>query len=132
MANKDNKKASKITTIKITKQTKERVEKLRSYKRETYDELLGKLLDILSICRATPERARLMLISLDQKHQKVDPKVVSSTSKIQISQQSTPNRIAPRQMQPNSHLINKSNLANNQENRKIMSKRPFSHRSQGH
>ena len=59
-------KISKITTIKLGKETKERVDKFRVYRRETYDEILQKLLEILNLCRASPERARARLISIDR------------------------------------------------------------------
>jgi hypothetical protein len=59
-------KISKITTIKLEKETKARIDKFRVYRRETYDEILQKLLEILNLCRASPERARARLISIDR------------------------------------------------------------------
>lgn len=35
------------TTIQITRETRERLSKLRAYERETYDELLNALLDLV-------------------------------------------------------------------------------------
>jgi hypothetical protein len=67
MAKRDN---SKITTIKLNKETKHRIEKLRSYKRESYDEIIQKLLEILNICKANPDRARIRLIALDRQNRK--------------------------------------------------------------
>ena len=58
---------NKITTIKLTKETKKRLDHLKEYKRETYDEILQKMLEILNLCRASPERARASLISVDRK-----------------------------------------------------------------
>ncbi len=55
-----------ITTIKLHKKTKERLEKLRVYQRESYEEILGKMLDILNLVRIEPERARAKLINLDR------------------------------------------------------------------
>ena len=49
------------TTIKLDKKTKERLDHLKEYKRETYDDLLQKILEILNICKANPERARARL-----------------------------------------------------------------------
>ncbi|MBX4212286.1 hypothetical protein KW787_02420 [Candidatus Pacearchaeota archaeon] len=63
---------SKITTIKLLGSTKARLEKLRSYKRETYDEILIKILEILTICKFNPERARVLLLSLDRKRRKAE------------------------------------------------------------
>jgi len=50
-----------ITTIKIQKETKERLEKLREHKRESYDEIVQKALGILSICMTSPIRAQAKL-----------------------------------------------------------------------
>ena len=55
-----------ITTIKLTRTTKARLDHLRLYRRETYDEILQKMLEILNVCRSYPERARVRLISLDK------------------------------------------------------------------
>lgn len=67
MDTKDAKNAkSGITTIKLGKETKERLEKLRSYKRESYDEILEKIIDILNVCRVSPLRARGRLILIDR------------------------------------------------------------------
>ena len=63
---------SKITTIKLENSTKNRIEKLRSYKRETYDEILQKLLQILNICKVNPELARAKLIALDRAHKRAE------------------------------------------------------------
>jgi len=60
----------KITTIKLYKETKERIEKFRSYKRESYDEIMQKILEILNLSRASPERARARLIALERKKKK--------------------------------------------------------------
>ena len=57
-----------VTTIKIYKKTKERLEKLRSYKRESYDEILQKMLEILNLCRLDPEKARSKLIALNRQN----------------------------------------------------------------
>ncbi len=60
-----------ITTIKLSKETKLRLEKLRIYKRETYDELIQKTLEILNICKINSEKAQARLKDLDrQKREK--------------------------------------------------------------
>lgn len=53
--------AGKITTIKLLEETKLRVEKLREHKRESYDDLLRKILYILNIARDDPDKARRIL-----------------------------------------------------------------------
>lgn len=55
-----------ITTIKLYKKTKKRLDKLKSYKRETYDDVLLKILNILNLTRIAPEKARIKLIELDK------------------------------------------------------------------
>jgi len=60
----------KITTIKLYKETKERIDKFRSYKRESYDEIMQKILEILNLSRASPERARARLLGLERKKKK--------------------------------------------------------------
>ncbi len=60
MADKD------ITTIKLNKKTKERIDKLRMHKRETYDEILQSLLDILNLCRVYPEKAKIRLLNMEK------------------------------------------------------------------
>jgi hypothetical protein len=60
----------KITTIKLNNATKERLDKLRVYQRETYDEILGEALDILSLCRISPERARGKLLVIERERRR--------------------------------------------------------------
>ncbi len=55
-----------ITTIKLYKDTKSRLNKLRSYPKEPYDLILQKLLDTLTLVRINPERARAKLIGIDR------------------------------------------------------------------
>jgi len=59
-----------ITTIKLKKTTKVRLDHLRLYKRETYEEILQKMLEILNLCRIAPERARMKLIAIDKQKRK--------------------------------------------------------------
>ena len=51
----------KITTIKLLEETKIRIEKLREYKRESYDDILKKILYILNTARDSPEKAKRIL-----------------------------------------------------------------------
>lgn len=61
---------NKITTIKLERSTKDRIDKLRVYKRETYDEILQNLLTILNICKVNPEAARKKLLLIDRTKRK--------------------------------------------------------------
>jgi len=51
----------KITTIKLLEETKFRIEKLREHKRESYDDILRKILYVLNTARDDPEKARKIL-----------------------------------------------------------------------
>ncbi len=55
-----------ITTIKIDRRTKARMESLRSYKRESYDDIVQKMLEVLSICRFSPEKSQARLIQIEK------------------------------------------------------------------
>jgi hypothetical protein len=59
-----------ITTMKINKKTKERLEKLRVHKRETYDEILQSILGILNVCRTDPDRAQEKLHGIERQIRK--------------------------------------------------------------
>ena len=59
---KDNK---KITTIKIYVETKERMDKLKEHVRESYDDVLKKVLFILNYLKKDPEKARKILSKID-------------------------------------------------------------------
>lgn len=61
---------NKITTIKLSEGTKERIEHLRSYKRESYEDILQKILEVLNLSRINPERARLHLITIDRERKR--------------------------------------------------------------
>lgn len=51
----------KITTIKLLEETKMRLEKLREHKKESYDNILRKILYILNVSRDDPEKAKKIL-----------------------------------------------------------------------
>ena len=61
----------KITTIKLSEATKARLDKLRFYKRETYEEIVERILGILNLCKISPEKARSKLINLDKIHKNI-------------------------------------------------------------
>lgn len=63
MVNKKNKadNSQKITTIKLSEETKNRVEKLKEHKKESYDDILKKILYVLNILRDDPEKAKRIL-----------------------------------------------------------------------
>ena len=53
--------SEKITTIKLLEETKNRIEKLREHKRESYDDILRKILYVLNTARESPEKAKRIL-----------------------------------------------------------------------
>ena len=52
---------TKITTIKLLNETKLRIEKLREHKRESYDDILKKILYVLNAAREDPDKAKRIL-----------------------------------------------------------------------
>ena len=68
--NKDDKNEFGITTIKLSKRTKDRIDHLKVYKRETYEDILQRMLEILNVCRLEPERARNNLIIIDKERKR--------------------------------------------------------------
>ena len=59
--------SGEITTIKLLKATKERLDKLRLHKRETYDEILQRTLGILNLTRINPEKAQARLRLIERR-----------------------------------------------------------------
>ncbi len=55
-----------ITTIKLTKKTKTRLNGLKTHKRETYEETIRKMLGILNICKVNPLHAKSKLLQIDK------------------------------------------------------------------
>jgi|TARA_B100002003_G_C13934949_1_gene454025 hypothetical protein len=68
MSNKKTKKVpeGKITTIKLLEETKLRIEKLREHKRESYDDILKKILYVLNTARESPEKAKRILEKISE------------------------------------------------------------------
>ena len=57
--------STEISTIKLTKKTKERLLKLKVYKNETFEEIIEKMLNIFNMFKQNPEAARQALSSLE-------------------------------------------------------------------
>jgi predicted transcriptional regulator len=55
-----------ITTIKLQKETKERLEKLRESRRESYDDIIRKILYVLNVTRESPNKAKNVLERIDE------------------------------------------------------------------
>ena len=58
--------ANKITTLKLTKETKTRLDNLKEHPRETYEDLLKKILWILNTIKKDPEKAKETLDQIDE------------------------------------------------------------------
>lgn len=50
-----------ITTVKLQRETKERLDKLRESRSESYDDILRKILYVLNITRDDPMKAKKVL-----------------------------------------------------------------------
>jgi hypothetical protein len=61
---------TEITTIKISSEIKERLGKLKEYDRETFNEVLNKILYALNVCRKDPEKAKRFLENIDRRIRK--------------------------------------------------------------
>ncbi len=57
--------AKKITTIKIEKETKTRLDRLKEHERETYNQVIKKILHILNLVRRDPALGNRMLGNID-------------------------------------------------------------------
>ena len=55
-----------ITTIKIHKETKQRLSRLKEHKRETYEEVNRKILYILNKIRKDPTSSNRLLLKIDK------------------------------------------------------------------
>ncbi len=61
----------KITTIKLLEETKLRIEKLREHKRESYDDILRKILYVLNVARDDPDKAKKILERISDLRQRM-------------------------------------------------------------
>jgi predicted transcriptional regulator len=78
---------NKNTTIKLNKETKKRLDNLKEYKRETYDEILQKMLSILNLCMANPARAKARLMAIERQRRRTTRKQKPSQVQIQSEKQ---------------------------------------------
>lgn len=57
---------NKITTIKLQKETKSRLDRLKEHNKESYEEILRKMLYILNTLRKKPELAQKILMNINR------------------------------------------------------------------
>ncbi|MAG40026.1 hypothetical protein CMI41_03600 [Candidatus Pacearchaeota archaeon] len=58
-----------ITTIKLHKETKERIDKLKDSHNESYDDVLKKILYILNNTRENPEKGKKILEQIETRRE---------------------------------------------------------------
>jgi len=61
-----------ITTIKLKKETKGRLDHLKEYRRESYEDIIKKILGILNILKTEPSKARSILYRINLKRKKLE------------------------------------------------------------
>jgi predicted DNA-binding protein len=64
--------AEKTSTIKMSKETKHRLEKLKEHPRETYEDIVKKILYVLNVVRESPDKAKGILEFIDEKRKKMN------------------------------------------------------------
>lgn len=62
---KNNKTNMKITTMKIEIETKERLDRLKEHEKESYNQVIKKMLHLLNIFRKNPEQGNKILRAID-------------------------------------------------------------------
>ena len=77
-----------ITTIKLSKKTKNRLDNLKTHKRDSYEDIVERILSTLNICRANPLKAKAHLAAIARKNRRIKPKLVKE--KTISSESSTP------------------------------------------
>ena len=61
----ETKQKSKITTIKLEKETKARLDRLKEHEKESYNQVIKKILHLLNIYRKNPEQGNRTLRTID-------------------------------------------------------------------
>ncbi len=59
------------TTVKLDRETKKRLDKLKVHPRDSYDDVLQKILSILNLCKVNPMQARTKLIEIDRLRERI-------------------------------------------------------------
>lgn len=75
--------SEKITTIKLLEETKTRIEKLREHKRESYDDILRKILYVLNIARDSPEKAKRVLERIEDLRKRMIAEVAEQEAELE-------------------------------------------------
>jgi len=70
----DDKKKNIETTLKLSKETKKRLDGLKEHRRETYDDLLNKIVDIINITIRNPVAGARIFKNIKRKKLKTENK----------------------------------------------------------
>ena len=73
---------SEYTTIQVTKSTKEHLHNFREYNRETYDEILNKLMKVVEIVRREGELSEETLASIERGKKDIKEGRIYSTKEV--------------------------------------------------
>lgn len=110
---------NKITTIKLRKETKDRLDHLKEFNRESYDEIMKKVLYILNTLRGSPESARSILKSIDLKLKRTQQVYSSIPETKQEKITETPEKIIQKSNQKlNSQFKRRFNILKLKQNRR--------------
>lgn len=60
---------NRITTIKVNVKTKARLDSLKIHPKESYEEIMRKILGILNMCKFNPSAARTKLLEIDRQRE---------------------------------------------------------------
>lgn len=60
------KKTRRISTIKLSEETKKRLGKLRENRRETFEDIIKKILYVLNVLRSDPEKSKRILLRIGE------------------------------------------------------------------
>tara|TARA_Y100000310_G_C20128887_1_gene554928 strand:+ start:94 stop:342 length:249 start_codon:yes stop_codon:yes gene_type:complete len=61
----ETKEKSKITTIKLERETKARLDRLKEHEKESYNQVIKKILHLLNVYRKSPEQGNKILRTID-------------------------------------------------------------------
>ena len=57
--------SQKISTVKLSLETKKRLDNLKLHPKESYEEITQRILSILNLCKLNPLSARARLLEID-------------------------------------------------------------------
>jgi hypothetical protein len=64
--------SNNVTTVKLLKETKTRLDKLKIHNNESYDDVVQEILHVLNLCKREPYEARYRLQEIDEMRAKLN------------------------------------------------------------